>query len=77
MKSIIRKSEKVKHAYPVLKHEISNDENKGMVVLFSRENTGMVVRVPLGSGYSIGDWADAWNEQEFELFEDEVVLSNL
>ena len=47
------------------------------IVLFHKESSGMIVTTNDHNSYTIGHYNDKWNEQTFEVFEDDVILSNI
>ena len=58
--------------YPYIgKHPLSK-----IVVLFTEEDSGVVLEEGDGSRFRRGEYSPNWNEGAFKLFEGEVVLSN-
>ncbi len=75
MKSVLKFNEKEtsENIYPYLGIFA---EDRDFVVLFTRENTGIVVQSNKSANYPIGDYSTAWNEKTFVPFEGIVELSN-
>ncbi len=59
----------------VLKQGLSDDyKNKGMVVLFTKNNTGTVIANP--ENYNIGEWQQCWSIELFTDYNEQVTLQN-
>ncbi|MDD5358348.1 MAG: hypothetical protein PHX80_04325 [Candidatus Nanoarchaeia archaeon] len=76
MKStVIEKESKRKIKYPCLKIVVKGGDGKGPIVLFSRPDTGVVIR---GVGdHETGEHATNWAEDAcFIPFDGQVILEN-
>ena len=71
MKSSIAESQKeVSPSYPCLKIK---DE---LVVLFTKQEEGMVMYSKISYLWNVGEYRTEWNESAFSAFHGEVTLTN-
>ena len=74
MKSIIN-SEITNYNYPVLKKYTAQETNKFFIVLFTKEHKGVVVYSE-HSNWDVGEIDENFLEDQFEVFNGSVTLSN-
>ena len=72
MKSSVTKKDKtcIKN-YPY----IARSPNDGVIILFNKLNTGIVLYDPNSDG-NIGYYSDLWDEYKFENFDGSIILTN-
>ena len=67
---------KVKNEYPCLKIYTPITKNASdFIILFSQPAMGTVVNSD-GNMYEIGYHTDEWNEDDFKMFDGQIILEN-
>lgn len=61
----------VKRNYPYI-----GEHSTGLIVLFSNPNAGTVLRDSIANKHPVGTFREIWTEEDYDLFEGEVILSN-
>ena len=74
MKSKLIEKQK-RNEYPCLKECIHEDGSK-MIVFFIEPNRGVVIYSTWNYGNPVGEYSFMWREENFHIYNGEVILSN-
>jgi hypothetical protein len=73
IKSNIILSDKKEAKYPCL---MKSNNGNDVIVLFTTQNTGMVVNFGKDSSYKVGNYRFDWISNTFDVFDGEIRLKN-